>query len=547
MPREMIINAAIRENIRAAIVRDGKLWDYFEDSQSAQRTRGNIYLGRVVHEQPGLDAYFVDYGERRQGLLPADGIPAGAVLSGAPRKADEGGRVRLSPGQKLLVQVEKEPIDQKGARLTADISLAGRFLVLTPLSELLGVSRRIADEEERQRSRELAHSLKPPAAMGLIVRTVAAGQPLRALRQDLNYLLKLWQGIRQRAARMEKPGLLHAEQQLLLRLLRDYFTSDIDAVWVDEPEALESAREFFRLFSPRQLDRLHAYNETQPIFSRFGLEEQVENIFQRRLELPSGGSLVIEPTEALVAIDVNSGRASSGRDGEQTALRVNLEAASEIARQLRLRNLGGIIVIDFIDMEREENRRRVEQQLRTALKDDKARIQVARISAFGLCLLTRQRTEQALRTLWEKPCPCCQGTGRVRGEESLSLLMLRRIQELAARRVSRITIRTSCQVANYLQGRYRQRLAELEKQHHLVLEILAEPSRQPAEFLVEFDAPAQNDAPRAPAPPPNNKEGEKTTVTAPLSAVALAPSARRPSRRRRRRKRPASTPPENQA
>jgi len=542
MSKEMLINAAMSENVRAAIVAAGKLWQYFEESEQLHRTRGNIYLGRVTSVRPSLDACFVDYGEKRHGLLPAKEVVL-AQAADPSRSSAHNIRKLVKQGQMLLVQVEKEPVGEKGARLTTDISLAGRHLVLMPYSGSLGVSRKIRDGAARKLARDLVSQLKPPRGMGLIVRTVAAGETKRTLLRDLNYLVRLWKDIQVRSRKLKKTGLVHAEADLVTRILRDYYDNDVQKVLIDGDRALESARHFFRLFAPRQSSRLQLFPGPEPIFSHFGIEEQIDQIHERTVALSSGGSLVIDPTEALVAIDVNSGKMSGKPDVERTALESNLEAAEEVARQLRLRNLGGIIVIDFIDMNKSSNRKEVERRLRRAMADDKARHRVGPISAFGLCTLTRQRLEQPLRLIGFNTCPRCQGIGLIRSSESLAIKVMRDLESHAARRrPGRVEIRANCDLANALQNRYRQQLAHLEREVGLRVEVFAEAGRDTSSYELQVhETPAVGEA--------YNEGAESTDVVAEQPQPTgnnqreQEPAGKKTSRRkRRRRRRKKSTP-----
>lgn len=564
MTRQMLINAVLPENVRLAIVEDGRLQSYFNESEEQARIRGNIYLGRITNVEPSLDACFVEFGGERHGFLPMDEIAEVANLDAAER------RRRLRRGMSLLVQVDKEPIGTKGARLTNFLSLAGRYLVLMPHSATRGVSRRL-DDDDRQRFREIVAKLEVPAGMGVIIRTAGQDRGKRELSQDLGHLVRLFAEIQKRARSAQAPTLLHAEDDLIVRVLRDYFQNDISEVWIDEPRAFERAQEFFRRFMPRLQSCVRQWNEQAPLFSRFDLEEQIRAIQQRRVPLPSGGSLVIEQTEALVSIDVNSGRTRGAPGQENTALATNLEAAREVARQLRLRDLGGIVVIDFIDMTQPRHNAEVEKALREAMRSDKARFQIDKISSFGLCTLTRQRLGQSSRVLGYDPCPACGGDGRVRSPEAAALDALRRIAgELSRGEGGELRVTLPIPVANLLANQ-RERLLELERRHHwrVVVEAAAapDPARDPVQIVtppgpVAATRPVASLAPLTPSAPaavpvtkPASEPGAAVAPDAKGSSPASAgaapgsdgPPPKKRSRRRRHRRRRKPAQPELKA
>ncbi|MBW1871723.1 MAG: Rne/Rng family ribonuclease [Deltaproteobacteria bacterium] len=509
MPKELIINAIVPENIRVALFIDGLMQDFFEETQERFRTRSNIYLGKVKTVQPSLDACFVDYGENKQGFLPVSEIvrvnwAKQSKKRSAPRIDDV-----IKRNQFIIVQVDKEPISTKGARLTTDISLAGRHLVLTPYSEILGVSRKIIDPEQRKKYKELGASLKPPKGMGIIIRTVGFGQNKRALARDMNFLARLWNEILKRSKRASEPGLLHTEADIVQRVLRDYYTNDIDKVWIDDQTALEKSRQFLKFFMPREQRKLAHYEGRVPIFSHFNIEEQIESIHRRKVDLPSGGSLVIDQTEALVAIDVNSGKMRHKGGQEDTAYETNKEAATEIGRQLKLRNLGGIVVIDFIDMTSSAHKTAVERALRDSMRNDKARRQIGKISAFGLCTLTRQRLDQSINVIGFRECPTCGGDGVVREPDAVAIRLLRKIQtSLASGLTESVKVRLHPDLANFLQNKYRRDLASLEQEFNVAIEIEATNDVNPSEEIVEIHSrqidpkpvlPAQKDPQPEPA------------------------------------------------
>jgi ribonuclease E len=571
MSKEMLINASEPGNIRVAILESGRLSAYFEEYAEESQSRGNIYLGRITNVEPSLDACFVEYGEAKHGFLPLDEILPNAWN----RKPAEGGSQgqKARRGQHLVVQVDKEPVGTKGARLTTNISLAGRYMVLMPYSETVGVSRKIEDPEQRQAYRDIAGLLEPPKGMGIIVRTAGLGQGKRDLSRDLSYLLRLWKEILTQAAATSQPGLLHAEAELILRVLRDYYTNDIDRTWIDEPEAFDRAQSFFKLAMPRQQSTLQAYQESQPIFSRFGVEQQLEQLQGRSVPLPSGGSLVIDSTEALVAIDVNSGKTKTRGGQEETAYETNLEAARELARQLRLRDLGGIVVIDFIDMASAAKRTAVDKALRDAMKSDKARHQLGKISSFGLGVLTRQRLGRALARTGSRVCPVCDGTGRVRDLESLALRVLRRIRaEAAGGRLVLVRVRLHPALCDHLQNRHRVDLLAIERQLGVQVEVLSSPTaswgQEELERVGREGGPPPAPRPLPPPPPPPKMDSPEPAVRTrppeqeparptnePVAGPAQGPAkdvdptssdeaSRSKRRRRRRKKRPEGPAPE---
>ncbi len=549
MHKEMVINATIPENVRVAILGEGRLDGYFEETEDLSRTRGNVYLGRVINIERGLEACFIEYGENRHGFLPFSEI----VIGGQPLPAaKEHGNLdqALRRGQLLIVQVDKEPIGTKGARLTTEISLAGRYLVLIPGSDLRGVSRKIEDPEERQKYRKMGAELIPPQGMGFIIRTAGLGQTKRELSRDMGYLERLWREIEKSSQKGSQPRLLHAEATIIQRVIRDYYDVAIERIWVDTPEAFIQAETFMKIFMPRQVMNLKAYTDKIPVFDHFGIEDQIEAIHQRQVPLPSGGSLVIEQTEALVSIDVNSGKTKSRGTQEDTVFETNREAALEVARQLRLRDLGGIIVIDFIDQSSAAHNTAVDRALREAMRADKARHQIGKISTFGLCTLTRQRLGHSLRLMGYERCPTCGGDGIVRDPEGVSSRLLRRLQAEAAKgAVAVIRVRLQPPLANHVQNRHRRDLARLEREFGMHIEIDADPSASRTNDDIELI----HRAPDKSTPPSPSSRGAIQPQTAPVklkqdasespeSRPVRAPStptdtSGKPKRRRRRRHR----------
>ncbi len=431
--KRMLFNATHTEELRVAIVDGQRLIDLDIESASFQQKKGNIYKGKVTRVEPSLEACFVDYGAIRQGFLPMKEISR-RYFSGSKKTAPiSQTRIQdvIKEGQELIVQVEKEERGNKGAALTTFISLAGRYLVLMPSNPKGGgISRRI-EGEKRAELRKIMNSLDVPTEHALIARTAGIGKTLEAMQWDLDYLTQLWQAIDKASSERPAPFLIYQESNLVVRAMRDYLRSDISEILIDNPEVYERAKRFMEQVMPQNLTRLKLYEDSIPLFSRFQIEHQIESAFSRTVQMPSGGSLVIDHTEALVSIDVNSARATKGSDIEETALQTNLEAADEVARQLRMRDLGGLIVIDFIDMTSHKNQRIVENRLNDALESDRARIQTSRISRFGLIEMSRQRIRPSLGESNYGVCPRCEGTGQIRGIQSSSLSILRIIQEEA--------------------------------------------------------------------------------------------------------------------
>jgi len=484
----MLINAQRPEELRIAVVSEHTLEDYQVAIAQAGLTRGNIYRGTVASVQPSLDAAFVDYGAERDGLVRAHDVVRQAWHK-TPK--EEGRRPRidriLEKGGPILVQVTKDPSGSKGAALTTNVSLAGRHLVLMPYDDVHGISRRVEDEEERRALREVALKLAAPEGFGYIIRTNAIGQNKTALNRDLNALLRLWKRIRSEANQGKGPRLLYSDQDLIIQAVRDMLSPDIEEVLVDSDEAFERVQAAMRAFMPRSKTRVVRYTESIPLFSRYSLESQLENIFQPRVELPSGGSIVIEGTEALTAIDVNSGRSTRGGSQSETAFKTNLEAVAEVARQLRLRDIGGLIVVDLIDMDSTKHRKTVEKAMRDALKADRARVNVGRISPNGLLEINRQRLKTPLVLRTHRPCPTCGGGGRIPSPETVSLNLLRRIEERAATLGFRsVRVRLHPELADFLQNTYRKELASLESMHDITIEIVAAPGLHRSEEEVSW-------------------------------------------------------------
>jgi ribonuclease E len=469
--KRMLFNATQQEELRVAIVDGQKLIDLDIESAAREQRKSNIYKGVITRIEPSLEAAFVDYGEERHGFLPFK-----EVAKSYFKESAEVGRARiqdaLKEGQELIVQIEKDERGNKGAALTTFISLAGRYLVLMPNNPRGGgVSRRV-EGEDRDELRALIDQLEVPHGMSVIARTAGIGRTIEELKWDMGYLMQLWGAIEQAAndrtpaedgRYRPKPFLIYLESSLVIRAIRDYFQPDIGEILIDTEEIYEQAQAFMQTVMPGNVHKVKLYRDDVPLFSRFQIEHQIESAFSRQVSLPSGGAVVIDHTEALVSIDVNSARATKGHDIEETALRTNLEAADEVARQLRLRDLGGLIVIDFIDMESQKNQREVENRLREALHHDRARVQTGKISRFGLLELSRQRLQPSLGESSHITCPRCSGTGHIRGIESTALHVLRILQEEAMKEnTGAVHVQVPVDVATFLLNEKRSEIQKLE-------------------------------------------------------------------------------------
>ena len=468
--RRMLVNATQPEEVRVALVDGQKLYDLDIENRTYEQKKGNIYKARITRVEPSLEAAFVDFGSDRHGFLPVKEVARSYF------KASVDGRVNiqdvLEEGQELIVQVEKEERGNKGAALTTFLSLAARYLVLMPNNPRAGgISRRI-DGENRDTLREALSGLDIPNGMGVIVRTAGVDRDAEDLKWDLDYLLQLNEAIDKAAEELKAPKLLYQENNVIVRAIRDCLRRDIGEVLIDGKEAFDQAQEFIDPVMPSYKQRIKYYDDATPLFSRYQIESQIETAFQHEVKLVSGGSVVIDPTEALVSIDINSARATKGADIEETALNTNLEAAEEIARQLRLRDIGGLIVIDFIDMVATKNQRAVEAKMREALQTDRARVQIGRISRFGLMEMSRQRLRPSLDELTTEICPRCTGQGRIRDIKSLSLSILRVVEEESLKeRSSIVRARVPLSVAAYLLNEKRREVADIEERTktHLVI------------------------------------------------------------------------------
>ena len=520
--KRMLFNARQAEELRVAIVDGQTLIDLDIETLGKEQRKGNIYTGTITRIEPSLEACFVDYGMDRHGFLPFKEV------SRAYFQDYEGGKVRiqdvLKEGMQVIVQVEKDERGNKGAALTTYISLAGRYLVLMPNNPRGGgVSRRI-EGEERAELKEAMAQLDVPHGMSLIARTAGIGRTAEELAWDFNYLLQLWRAIEEAAAAHPEPYLLFMESSLVIRAIRDYFRPDIGEILVDNPEVYEQVSEFMSYVMPNNLGRLKLYDDHIPLFSRLQIEQQIETVFSREVTLPSGGAIVIDHTEALVSVDVNSARSTRGADIEETAFRTNMEAAEEVARQMRLRDLGGLVVIDFIDMEDAKHQREVENTLKDALKRDRARVQMGKLSKFGLLELSRQRLQPALAESSHIACPRCAGTGVIRSIESTALHVLRLIQDAAMKEnTGEVHAQVPVDVATFLLNEKRAELFGMEERLDVSVFLIPNPHLENPHYeisRIRVDDLDDNAAPsykRVTQPessetvPFANKKGEKAT------------------------------------
>ncbi|MHC1653822.1 ribonuclease E [Stenotrophomonas maltophilia] len=472
--KRMLINATQAEELRVAIVDGQSLYDIDIEQPSKEQKKSNIYKGRIFRIEPSLEAAFVEYGGGRHGFLPLKEISRDYFQAGVDHNK-AGIRELLKEGQEIVVQVDKEERGNKGAALTTFISLAGRYMVLMPNSPSAGgVSRRI-EGEDRAALKDALDKLNIPDDMGVIIRTAGVGRDAEELQWDLDYLLNVWRAIADAALSKPAPFLIYQESRLIVRALRDYLRADIGEILVDTEEMYEHAREFMQQVMPQTLRKLKHYKDDIPLFNRFQIESQIEGAYERNVRLPSGGSIVVDQTEALTAVDVNSSRATKGSDIEDTAFQTNLEAAEEVARQLRLRDLGGLVVIDFIDMASNKHQREVENRLANALKYDRARVQVGRISRFGLLEMSRQRLRPSLGESSQIVCPRCDGHGRMRSVESLSLSIIRVAEEHAMKEnTGQVLVQAPVEIANYLLNEKRSALREIEQRHEAPIVIVAD-------------------------------------------------------------------------
>ncbi len=483
--KRMLINATQAEELRVAMVDGQQLYDLDIESKGREQKKANIYKGRITRVEPSLDAAFVEYGGERHGFLPLKEISREYFI-GEP---EPGARINirdvLRENQEIVVQVEKEERGNKGAALTTFISLAGRFIVLMPNNPRAGgVSRRVSGED-RDELREALRDVEVPEGMGVIVRTAGVGRSPEELKWDLDYLLGIWEAIKQAVVSRPAPVLIFQDSNAIIRALRDHLANDIGEILIDSESAWAEARDFIDRAMPHNARKLRHYTDPVPLFTRYQIESQIESAFTHKVDLPSGGSIVIDHTEALVSIDINSARATRGDDIEATAFATNLEAADEIARQLRLRDLGGLIVIDFIDMTPQRNQREVENRLRDAVRMDRARVQIGRISRFGLLEMSRQRLRPSLGESAHLPCPRCNGMGSIRSVESLALAVLRLIGEEARKdRSAKVIAQLPVDVANYLLNEKRDWIRSIEQREELQIVIVANSRMETPNYVI---------------------------------------------------------------
>jgi len=470
MSSNILIDAIDSEDCRIAKVIDTKLEEFHIESSGRESIHGNIYKAVIAHIEPSLQAAFVDYGAERHGFLQKHEIHSDYFQDNLSK--DRSILKMIKRGQELLVQVTKDPHMKKGAMLTTYISLPGRHLVLMPGIDKRGISRKIEDEEERKRLKSIVGSLKIPEGFGLIVRTAGIQSKKTYLSKDLRYLLRLWKNIQNNIMNVKAPALLYKEQNLVLRSIRDYFTLDITEILINDAAVYREVKDFVKIISPKHTKIVKHYKEDRPIFSKYQLEDQISSIYKSRVKLKSGGSIVIAQTEALVSIDVNSGKATQKKSIEQTALQTNIEAAEEIARQLRLRDLGGLVVIDFIDMRDPKHKTEIERAAKRNLKSDKAKTKIGKISQFGLMEMSRQRLRPSIESSSFQPCGHCKGKGMVPSIEMLALDFLRQLRlETLKNKISSVKGIVPSGVADYLLNKKRKEILDLEVRRGLSITI----------------------------------------------------------------------------
>jgi len=493
--KRMLINATHSEEIRVALADGQKLYNLDIDIPGQDRKKGNIYKGKITRVEPSLEAAFVDYGANRHGFLPYKEISRN-YYTDAANKAKERPPIAkaVKEGTEVIIQVNKEERGNKGAAITTYISLAGRYMVYMPENPKAGgISRRI-EGTARQQLKDALSKIAQPKNSGIIVRTAGIGRTSEELNWDLNYLDQVWTAINTAAAIHKAPHFLYQESDIFIRALRDYLRPDVGEILIDNKEIYEKARDFMQQVMPHNLKKLSYYNDTIPLFSRYQIESQIQSAFSREVRLPSGGSLVIDHTEAMISIDINSARATKGADIEETALNTNLEAADEIARQLRIRDLGGLVVIDFIDMRNHKNQRSVEQQLNEAISNDRARVQTSKISRFGLLEMSRQRLKSSINESSQFVCPRCSGHGFIRNIESLSVSILRILEEEALKpETGKVIAQVPTKVANFIINEKREELNSLESRHSVPILIIANEYYQSPQFDIKRLKKAESD------------------------------------------------------
>lgn len=553
MSRKMLINVLHPEEARVAIVQDGRLMELNIEISGKEQTKGNIYKGVVVRVEPGLQAAFVDIGHKKPGFIQMGDLhPASWQWRDDLPEEERKRRPRIQDvlrrGQELIVQVEKDARDMKGAALTSYLSLPGRYMVLMPGDDAAGISRKIEDNATRKELKSLVAELQVPTGYGYIVRTEAVGRSSEELKKDLDYLIGVHERILQQAATIKGAGEVYQDAGVIIRTIRDYFSDDIDEVLVDDKAACQQAIDFFKEIMPgcERLVKLH--KEKRPIFSKYQLEEQIDQLYEKRVPLPSGGSLVIEPTEALVSIDVNSGKSSGEKGVEDTAFKTNIEAAAEVARQLRLRDLGGLVVIDFIDMRDNKHNKEVERTLKDALKSDKARVNVGRISQFGIMEMSRQRIAKNINDAIHLECPHCEGRGRVKSVEAMAVSFLRKVHGAAAKgQIAEVRGGLPLEVAYFLLNRKKRELAQIENDYEIVVTIKGKPSfllnqleletvrkEKQRDEMPELELPQQS-------APVDVVDSSVTTTEVP-EGEAVTEAAAKKRRKRKRKKKSADRP-----
>jgi len=484
MARQILVNDLESGEVRVAVLKDGLLDDLSIERKNHRKYLGNIYKARVMNLEPAIQAAFVDFGGDRNGFLHASDVmplyedEPDDITAYQKRPAGRHIPIQdlLRSGQEVLVQVTKDGIGRKGPTLTTYLSIPGKYMVLMPSLARIGVSKRIRDIEVRRKLKAMIRDVERPPGMGVIVRTAGAGRTQDELQKDFEYLIRLWEQLERRAKSSQAPVSIYRESDLVIRTIRDIFTPDVEELVVDSEEVFERIDDFLAQLMPEFRDRLTLFEEDRPLFHAWNVEEQIERLFSHRVPLASGGSLIIEQTEALVSIDVNSGRFKREDDLEDTALAMNLEAIPEVCRQLRLRDLGGLVVIDMIDMREPQNRRDVERKMKSELRKDKARIRVASMSEFGLMELTRQRVRPSLKQETYAPCPVCRGSGYVKSMDSMVLKVLREVRAYARQeKSSTISVTVAPEVAAALLNRERSALLELEGRFDKRIEVLSDP------------------------------------------------------------------------
>ncbi len=486
MTTKILINALDPEEVRLAIVKDSRLEEFHIETAAREILHSSIYKGMITRIEPSLQAVFVDFGAERHGFLQRQEIHSDYFQD--PQANGNSVQHLVKRGQELMVQVTKDPIMKKGAMLSTFISLPGRYAVLMPGSTSRGISRKIEDESERQRLKEVVDKLNLPDGFGIIVRTAGQGCTKTKLAKDVQYLLRLWKNITARAVKAKAPCSLYKDRNLAVRSIRDHFTPDIKEILIDDEAVYQEVKNFVHIIAPKQTKIVKFHKSDKPLFTRFQLEDQIATIFNNRVALKSGGSVVLERTEALVAIDVNSGKGTQKKNIEETALMTNLEAASEIARQLRIRDLGGLIVVDFIDMREQKHRNQVEKALRNSMKEDRARVKIGKISKFGLLELSRQRLRPSIDFGSMQPCSHCGGKGQIPSTESLGLSFLRKLKlETLKEGVRGVTAHVPASVATYLLNRKRRELSDLESKRAIGITIHSRDDLIPGQMEIAID------------------------------------------------------------